>query len=222
MSNPRKKSDMPMTESMKIRHYIMDIIYHGGKSPVKLLSLRKMAEKFGVACSTVSLVLDKLEQEGFITARHGVGYFTKPKIEANWGKALPLIGLVMGYGKHFFYGADDWSVLAYLGLGLTAAGFNVRHLQLSGISSEAVLEELKNSYLDGVVWVGSDEVTESLLQNMEAAGIAVVTVNTPFPSINNISYDGDQADAGIGLAAAAIMNRLIREQDRRVEHLTVS
>lgn len=215
------KKDLPMTESMKIRHYIMDIIYHSPKQPVKLLSIRMMAEKFGVACSTVSLVLKKLEQEKFITAKHGIGNFTVP-MEKAWSGQKPLIGIVIGYGRHFFYTHQTWHLLSWIGMGLTECGFNVRHVQLFGLSEEAVFEEVKNSYLDGLVWADSDEVTEHLLQNIEKSGLPVMTVNIRFAAINSICCGEGTAGEKIAGAVAKTMNRLVWEHDPRIEHLNLS
>lgn len=217
----KKKSETPISEGSRIRHYIMDIIYHGGNYPVKLLSLRLLAKKFGVACSTVSLELDKLEHEGFITAKHGIGYFTMPQIGGNWGDSLPLVGIIMGYGKHFFYDASNWPTIANLGLELVKNKMNLRFLQIGATSEDAVLEELKNSHIDGLIWADSNEVSESLLQKLHESGIKILTVNFEYESFNSIRTAKTPLSPDSAGTAALIMHRLIKLSDSKIEHIKV-
>ncbi len=210
-----------MSEGSRIRHYIMDIIYHSGKYPVKLLSLRMLAKKFGVACSTVSLELDKLEREGFITAKHGIGYFTTPQIGGQWGDALPLVGIVMGYGKHFFYDASSWPTIANIGLELVKNKMNLRFIQIGATSEDAVLEELKNSHIDGLIWSDSNEVSEKLLQGLQESGIKILTVNFEYHHFNSLTVSSKPLNAEAAQIAASAMNRLINLNDSAVEHIRI-
>ncbi len=220
MSNPRSRKDQPMSESMKLRYYVMDLIYRGGPYPVKLPSIRTLAADFGVSASTVSLVLDKIEREGFIEARHGVGVFTKPA-PAEWGSTPPLIGLIVGYGRHYFYDKTNWAALARVGLALVESGCNVRHLQLCGLSEDAVFDEVANSHLDGLVWIKSDELTAALLSRLEDAGIPVVNVNNNFPSFNSVEYSGEARVEEAARAVAAAIERLVKRKERGVEHVVI-
>ena len=56
----------PNTEVMKIRQYVVDLIYRGGSEPQKVPSARKLAEMFGVSHPTALKALQKLA-EGHVT-----------------------------------------------------------------------------------------------------------------------------------------------------------
>ena len=67
----------PVQESLKIRHYVMNLIYTHPGEAVMLPSSVELSRMFGVARSTVTLVLQALTREGYIEGRRGVGTFTK-------------------------------------------------------------------------------------------------------------------------------------------------
>ena len=140
-----------MTECMKIRYYVMSLLYKNPGVSIKLASIRDLAAQFGVANSTVALVLNQLKKEKFLISRHGIGIFTVPDSASTWKHTKPVIGLIYGSGKHFFHGYDSWRILSKVGENLCKDGYSVRYVYLAGNTDEAILNELLNSYLAGLV-----------------------------------------------------------------------
>jgi len=166
----------PAQEGLKIRHYVMNLIYsHPGES-VMLPTSHELAEKFGVARSTVTLVLKALTEEGFIAGKRGVGTFTCYNgFIFPCGRRVPLIGLLYGDGKYFFHEYYSWSLLTCAGRSLTLNHNSVRFLTLVGMTDDELFEELCGQYLDGLVWFHAKESRLPLIRRLEEAGIRVVT-----------------------------------------------
>ena len=61
-----------MKETLKIRHYVMGILYHAGNTSVQIMSSRELAAHFGIARSTVSLALKELVDDGFLIPKRGI------------------------------------------------------------------------------------------------------------------------------------------------------
>ena len=219
MSNARSKKDRPLTESMKIRYYVMDLLYSHPRVEVKLPSIRELAKKFGVANSTVAEVLNKLKLEKFLVARPGVGIFNNPEFIESWPAKAPLIGVIYSYGKHFFYEKKNWNIIAEIGKALCGADNSIRFLTLQGTSEETVCDELRNSYLDALVWIESDEATETLLLRLEESGIPVLTVNFRFPGVNSVEFSRSDLVRG-AQTVAETLKRLLATPDR-VEHIKI-
>lgn len=209
MSNARSKKNRPVTESMKLRYYVMDILYHHPRVEVKLPSIRELAKKFGVANSTAAQVLNKLKAEKFLVARPGVGIFTNPEFTQSWPGGSPLVGIVYSYGKHFFFQGKEWNMIAEIGKALCDADDSIRFLTLQGTSEDTVCEELRNSYLDALVWIESNEVTESLLLRLKESGIPVVTVNFRFPRVNSVEFSREHDLIRGAQTVAETMKRLL-------------
>mgnify|MGYP000918776872 CR=1 FL=1 len=191
----------PAQEGLKIRYYVMNLIYsHPGES-VMLPTSHELAEKFGVARSTVTLVLKTLTEEGFIAGKRGVGTFTCYNgFIFPGGRRIPLVGLLYGDGKYFFHEYYSWSLLACAGRALTLNHSSVRHLALVGMTDDELFEELCGQYLDGLVWFHAKESRLPLIRRLEEAGIRVVTYGT-FPAesgIDNFCFDWFRTGEDIG------------------------
>lgn len=166
----------PVQESLKIRHYVMNLIYTHPGEAVMLPSSVELSRMFGVARSTVTLVLQALTREGYIEGRRGVGTFTKcgGTFFPDRRKA-PLAGLLYGDGKYFFYEYSAWSLLSCTGRSLTRSLRMVRHLSLVSMSDDEMFDEIRSQYLDVLVWFNVREARLPLIRRLEEAGIRVVT-----------------------------------------------
>ena len=67
----------PQKEGLKIRHYIMNLIYRHPKESVMIPSSKELAKMFGVARSTVTLELKALVAEHYLEGKRGIGTFTR-------------------------------------------------------------------------------------------------------------------------------------------------
>ena len=92
----------PNTEVMKIRQYVVDLIYRGGSEPQKVPSARKLAEMFGVSHPTALKALQKLAEGGYLLACGTNGYLTVPSSLTSWG-AVKVIGILNGDGCNVLF-----------------------------------------------------------------------------------------------------------------------
>lgn len=121
-----------MKKSLLVRHYVMRALFRNDRASVKMPSKREFAEMFQMSVSMVSLILDGLVREGYLTARQGVGYFTTPqRVALGQGK---LLGLIWGDGKAYSKQYEQWVHEYQLGLDLVRAGHSIRELLLEGDS----------------------------------------------------------------------------------------
>ncbi len=186
----RKESKkIPQKEGLKIRHYIMNLIYRHPEESVMIPSSNELAKMFGVARSTVTLELKALVAERYLEGRRGIGTFTRHlNFVPSRGKMPPLIGLLAGDGKYFYYPHQVWSVLATCGMALTERGINIRPLNLFGVNNEDLKEELESMYLGGLVWFDVNSARFPMIRSLEANGIPVTA---------QIASGGRNAEAGI-------------------------
>ena len=71
MSGKVARRYQPVSENLRIRHYVMKLLYDNLHHSVRLLSARMLAEKFGVSRTTVMTALATLKQEGYLFSLPG-------------------------------------------------------------------------------------------------------------------------------------------------------
>lgn len=140
-----------ISENVRIRHYIMGLIYRGGAEPQRLPTSEKLAKEFGIARSTVLSALRQLREEGYITGKRGAGVFT------NCGKrpiqSKKLIGLILAGGDNYYYGKAAWTVLSELGCALTDANWNIRLLSIHLNSIQDIKTYFEKQHLSALVMI---------------------------------------------------------------------
>ncbi len=203
----------PQKEGLKIRHYIMNLIYRHPEESVMIPSSNELAKMFGVARSTVTLELKALVAEHYLEGRRGIGTFTRHlNFIPSCGKMPPLVGLLAGDGKYFYYPHQVWSVLATCGMALTEQGINIRPLNLFGVNKEDLKEELENIYLGGLVWFDVNTNRFPMIRALEAKGIPVTA---------QLASGGRNAETGIDscrfdlYSAGLEIGRILLRENRR-------
>ena len=170
----KESKKIPQKEGLKIRHYIMNLIYRHPEESVMIPSSKELAKMFGVARSTVTLELKALVAEHYLEGKRGVGTFTRHlNFVPLCGKMPPLIGLLAGDGKYFYYPHQVWSVLAHCGLELTRNGMNIRSVNLGGVENGDLEEELCSQYLSGLIWLDTNPSRFPTIRALEQKGIPV-------------------------------------------------
>ena len=170
----QESKKIPQKEGLKIRHYNMNMIYRHPEESVMIPSSKELAKMFGVARSTVTLELKALVAEHYLEGKRGVGTFTRHlNFVPSCGRMPPLIGLLAGDGKYFYYPHQVWSVLAHCGLELTRNGINIRSVNLLGVDNGDLEEELCSQYLSGLIWFDTNPSRFSTIRALEAKGIPV-------------------------------------------------
>jgi len=202
---PDLGSKAPMRESVKIRHYIMNLIYRHPNEKMLIPGSNELAAMFGVGRATVTRVLKSLIEEGYLEGRRGIGTFT---LRQNFcpveNEMPPLIGLLAGDGKYFYYPHQVWGIMASCGLTLTSGGCNVRPLSLTGADDETRFAEISRQYLDGLVMLDVPPERIGLIRRLrnESGLKAVIQVSCRFDAdlsgVDSFCFDFYQAGVEVG------------------------
>ncbi|MDD7752790.1 MAG: GntR family transcriptional regulator [bacterium] len=162
-----------LTETAKIRFYIMNLIFRNGNQSVKIMSTRALAEQFDVARGTVRAAVEKMVEEKYLITRRGIGTFTNPsKAFCRLQKVPPkLIGIKMQGGDQFFLDPPAMRTLAALLEAFSRRNFIVRFLNGSAERGEDSVYELEHAYVDGIV------ACDAPCAFLRAAGERVPTVS---------------------------------------------
>lgn len=205
---PRKpKSNL--SETMRLRYYVMNVIYRNPNRSVRLPSSRELATTFGVARSTVQLALEGLIAEGYLASKPGVATFTVPgSISFSLRtEKTPLIGLALGTGDYFFYDQSAWLMLSHMGVSASDRGCNIRMLDNATLTPENITEIIDNNYLDALL---CSNIKSTEVIRKAAEKIPVVTLGTPrLPGISSVEFDWRPA-------AEQFRKLLLRENRSRV------
>ncbi len=143
-------------ENVRIRHYIMSLLYHGGMKSIQLPSSTQLSKEFGIARSTVLLALKQLREEGYIIGKHGIGVFTNPRYRWRSPGTKKLVGLLNSSGDCFYYEKERWEGLAAIGNALTDANYNVRILNVNINNRQELRCNLEKQSLDALVMIHAD------------------------------------------------------------------
>ena len=73
-----KMENSLMSQQMRIRYYVMNLIYRSSGKSVKVPSTRELSRRFGIARSTVQLAFEKMIQDGYLICRQGAATMTNP------------------------------------------------------------------------------------------------------------------------------------------------
>lgn len=147
------ESENVLTETAKIRHYVMNLILRNGNQSVKIMSSRNLAEKFSVARGTVRAAVEKMVHENYLISRRGIGTFTNPSKTfcASRQVAPKLIGIKMMSGDMFFLDPPAMRTLSVLLDEFSRKNFIVRFLTGNPVTPEDCKYELDHCYADGIV-----------------------------------------------------------------------
>lgn len=191
----------PTPEGVKIRHYIVSLIYSHPGEAYRIPGSAELAAMFGVARSTVTLALKELTGQGLIIGRRGIGTFTNPAssyLSPEPDRAVPLIGMLAGDGRMFYYEHYTWSMLSRIGLGLTPHPCNIRFLTEGASDPDEISGDLRRISMDGLVWVMPPEEYAGIPARLSAEGMPVVTVEQLVPGVSGAMFDFEETGCRIG------------------------
>ncbi len=177
-----------MKETLKIRHYVIGVMYHAGEQSVQIMSSRELAKRFGIARSTVSIALKELVDQGYLLPVKGKGNFTNPKriLTPVPDKMPPLILLIHADGRGFYYGSQEWESISAIGKAVTDAGYYFRQLSLSATDEDGLFEEIRGAQADGLIWIDWLYNNESLLVRLAESGLPVISDNLHITKVNTV------------------------------------
>lgn len=194
-----------VTQQMRIRYFVMNLIYRSVGKSVRVPSTRELSKRFGIARSTVQMAFEKLLHDGYIISRPGAATMTNPlsSFMLQPQTKNPLIGVKLYNGDSFYYGCKLWRSLSSMAEELTERSFNIRVLGNSSTSPEAIAREIAECYLDGMILINSEQEY-------------VNAVRRSLPCVLVTETEPDGSDATIHLsvnrALRQLSDRLLREQ----------
>lgn len=152
-----QKQNNSITQQMRIRFYVMNLIYHNSGRSVRVPSTRELSKQFGIARSTVQLAFEELLKDGYLISRQGAATMTNPLSHFILQPQTrnPLIGIKLYEGDAFYYGANFWRAISSVATELTERSFNIRLLMNAATTAESIEREIQESYLDGIILIDS-------------------------------------------------------------------
>ncbi len=201
----RKSTGSEISEVLKIRHFVMNIIYRSGGKSVMIPSSRTLAAQFGIARSTVQISLEKMSAQGFLIGKPGIGTFTNPRRSfiLQPDEFMPLTGIKVGNGDDFYYICTSWRMFSEAGNALVDSGCSIHPMQNASSTPETIPNEIRNAFLDGILFLG----TPAPIVRKAAEILPAVSIDyTPVPGVNS-AFFSDRT------AAEELANRL-REAGR--------
>lgn len=185
----KKSYQNGISENVRIRHYVMSLLYQNGTEPKRLPTSNQLAQDFGIARSTVLAALKQLREEGYITGKRGDGVFTNPHCSYLPYNKKKLIGLLLAGGDNFYYGKASWGGIAELGNALTEADWNVRPLFNVNLNAETDWKSyLEKQSLSALIMIHSNAVHAHMAAEVVPTILIGHQRNEPMPSIR-FSYD---------------------------------
>ncbi len=192
------ESEMPaskttVAEYMKIRSYVLSLITKAGNEPVQLPTALELSKLFGVCRQTVGKALKQLAEENYVIGRPGLGTFTNPKKQFRFpaSRKRLSIGIIVGDGMAIEMDEFVTKMLAACLVEVSTYPAFVRVVNLTSTKPDAVLKDLKNEFLDAVIWQRPPPAFLSLLEELKKSGITVITVGAPShqDAICNVDFD---------------------------------
>jgi len=201
MPAKKNRENNNISNTLKLRHYIIDIIYHNNHESVKIPSIRQLATDFNLAKSTVQLIQEQLVQEGYLYSKKGIGTFTNPSMGfvTPHGTPPPLIGIIWGDGKLYFHDHYISRSLGAIASAITKDGWNCRHITFTSTSQDAIIDEITSVALDGLIWSHpAIKYTKTLEQLTAKIPTVVLSGNDEYKHLNRVSVDFESAGYELG------------------------
>lgn len=207
-----EKLNSPVSEYMKIRRYVLTLIYRNAGKSVQLPTIVELSKLFNVSAPTVNKALKALSDDGHIIGRRGIGSFTNPNslhkgLFSPLVKPMPLVGLVLGDGMPVHISAYWARILAKLLEEATMLPALVHQISLSSKNPDTVLRELENEQLDGLIWHAPPPNLASVCEQLVEKRFPLVIADTEITGVSSVSFD--HADA------AYRCGKILLEEGRR-------
>ncbi len=171
--------DESSSEYMKIRRYVMTLIYRFNGKSVLLPSIQELADRFHVSRPTVSRAMKTLTTEEFVIGRRGIGSFTNPaKCYVSAGKPLPIIGILMGDGRWIHFEQYLGHMLSEAIAQIVDMPAVMHMITLGGNEEESIQRELENENPDALFAYGGASKTVRALEVLAKKGLPIVIVNS--------------------------------------------
>lgn len=157
--NAKEKKMNGITATLRVRYYVMDLLYHNHNPLTRIPSSREIAAKFGIARSTARLALEQMVREGYLIGIPGKGTFLNPSSFSVPPRSAPrkIVGIKIRFGDQFLYLREIWDILSCQGFSLMERRFYARLLDNGSSSLDSMQEEVELYHLDAIIaWMLPD------------------------------------------------------------------
>lgn len=171
-SGTHQKERLPMAsnihEYMKLRQYFINLTIRANpENP--LPSERTLAEQFGVARKTVRRALEDMVRDNYLIRRPRRGYFVNPLSMREDERRMKIIGLLHRTGMHALYNQEDACFMEAVFREIRK--YNACAQLIVASSPEMIYNDIVNSKLDGLLWLGVSHAHVSVFERIHREGI---------------------------------------------------
>ena len=167
-------------EYMKIRRYVLNMVTKAGNESVQLPTALELSKQFGVCRQTVGKALKQLAEDRFVIGKPGLGTFTNPKMQFRFSspKKAQTIGIIISDGMVIEMDEYLAKLVAACLVEAASCPAYVRTINLTSAQPELVLKELRNEFLDGLIWHNPPVRFLPMLEKLRQSGTAVVVIDS--------------------------------------------
>lgn len=209
--NRQIAGDISSAGYVQIRKYVINNIIYSEKKPQRLASMRDLAARFGVGCTTVQKALKDLVTDGYLIPKTGVGMFTNPERWRRNDKPL-VVELLTADGKQIYFENFLCRMNAITAMAITGAGYFLHHVDLFQNNAGALAET--GTHSRGLLWVAPgialDKRTQEFFHSLFLPRVVIAGIIEGFDSV-----DFDHEQEGYELT-----RELLAEGRRRIMVLT--
>lgn len=169
---------------MRIRQYVVDLIFEHSDGDVRIMSERELCKKFSVTRPTARQALKELINEGYLYVKPGRGMFINSEKMSNHAMVLHQsfkVMVIFGAGRFTDLDGFYMNILARICDRLKNLPVRLRMATLNQVDYNMALEELEMYNPDGIIWVRPDSKCMDL--------ISAFRQKIPIYAIANIADD---------------------------------
>ncbi len=173
----KKDQQTAVSEYMRIRRYVMNLLYRDSAKPTKIPSLNELSNQFQVSRPTVCKALKELIEEGFLIARPGLGTFANPEFlwKRTGSQPLPLIGIIFGNGLNVHYDFFIGQFVGELMAQLVRVPTIVHLINFSSSKIDTIKTNIQGEQLDGLCWYNPPPEYLPMIDELRQQGLVIVT-----------------------------------------------
>lgn len=191
------KANTNTSEYIKIRRYVMNILYRTEGVSVQLPSIAELSQLFDVSAPTVCKAMKALTNEGYVIGKRGLGSFTNPNFHTSLSnplqRKLPIIGIITRDGMAVHYNSYDSQILGELLKRLPFCPGTIHFVSLSSLDPETVYNEIKNEQLDALIWLQPSSSQEETCRRLARESLPLVTCGILWDDVPGVKFDFEEA-----------------------------
>ncbi len=184
--------DFGVAEHMKIRQYMINLIFQSGDNVRQLPPARELAKRFGVSHPTVLRALQDLLDDGFLV-KQGRGRIVTRPICRFPGETLRIFGIGIGDGREVLQSKVGQMLTAGITLDILNRRHDYRLQPLILPRGAHSLSEVIGQYtFTGMVWVLPDSAVVRELRQARSDGLPAAILGGRGDGISSIGWNHEK------------------------------